>query len=111
MVVFKEVETNSATNTALAANGVQRIEFTTARKRLWNTLIVVNRDSLTMELRLNGETSEGRFFVIPSNVIFRIGPEEGIFFEFFDNVNLSSTTAQGVGNILFRVARTEVELQ
>lgn len=110
MVNWKPVYTDSTKNTAVASSSFEIIASSRHQRdkhQNFNSLEVSNRDKVDIEIRLEGPTAQaGRVFVIPANTIFRFSPEDGIYFSFFTQHNLSTDSAQIADKIIFRWAKS-----
>lgn len=108
-VLFDTLEATNVTNpTTLAAGGTEQIFSNPARVAHWNFLHVVNRDAVDIRLNMDGQTGEGKSWIVQANGgILSIEPEDGIVWRTLDQVNLDGATAEVVGKIDFSIARKE----
>jgi hypothetical protein len=108
--IWKEIFAGNQANTALAASSSENIASSVANLRKYtnfNKLSVSNRDVVDIQIRLDGLTTDGKIFDIPAGATFTINPEEGMYFRFFSQHNLSATTAQTADKIQFRWSKCE----
>jgi hypothetical protein len=103
--IWKEEESNSAFNTAIAASTQEEICTGTLRVNAYNRLLVQNRDAVDIRILLDNATGQGKIFEVQaSGGIFQIEPSDGIWFTRMSQLNLSAATAQVANKILFRWA-------
>jgi len=109
MTIWAEIDGGNQTNGAIAASGNARITFSDSRyKRGFNGLEVCNLDTVDVSIRLNGESTNGKAFVVPAGTLAVIRPEEGRFYDFVVIVNLDTVNAATAGAITFRASKSEV---
>lgn len=105
MGIWQEIFRDSADNTAIAASASETIKSTDSdisRYQYFNFLEVFNRSSQDIEVRLDGQDTAGKVHLVPANSKGEIKPEDGIFFMWFSQTNLSADTAQTADKIKFR---------
>jgi hypothetical protein len=104
-IMFKEDESNSAFNTAIAATAQEEICSGTQRVASYNRLLVQNRDGVDIQILLDNATGQGKIFEVQGNGgIFQIEPTDGIWFCRFSQKNLHAAMAETANKILFRWA-------
>lgn len=106
MATWKEIESDSAYNTALAAGVSENYQSTTRRAQNFNSLIVTNRGAVDCKIALNGQNLAGRVFEVPAGGILGISPEDGIWFSFVKQTNLHAANAEVANTILVRWAHS-----
>lgn len=104
MAIWKEVASDSAFNTAIAAAATEKFQSTDSRVQNFNRLEISNRDAVDIQIQLNGQTTKGRIFEIPAGSMFTIEPDEGIWFAWVVQQNIDAATAETANKILFRWA-------
>jgi hypothetical protein len=105
MTRWKELDSNSQVNTAVATGALETINCRSSTSQNFNRLIVNNRDNVDIQLRLNGATTGGGLFNVPRATTLVIDASDGIWFSWFNNYNLDAVNAETAGAILFRWAR------
>lgn len=109
--MLRQVYGHTQRNTAVAASGSETI--TPSKEKVdtfgpCNFLDVTNNDSVDIELRLDGSTTDGRVFQIPATGTLTINPEDGLFFSTIVAVNLSAAAAETADKITYNIARKQV---
>ena len=103
MESFKELETVTATNTAIAATATEYPITGTQRVMRYNRLLVVNRDVVDIRVYLNGDPT--RYFDVQNTGgVQQIEPNDGVEFTHIQQQNLDAAVAQTAGKITFRVS-------
>jgi len=107
-VIWREVFTDSAYNTAVAASGSETVKSTASNRHLYapfNRLLVHNRDAIAIKMYLDGLDIAGNIFQLAAGEILIIEPEDGITFTTLKIENLDSATAETADTILYRWAK------
>lgn len=106
---WRQIYTNAARNTAIAASANEIIFDTSDRAKQeynvygpFNALFVTNQDKVSVRIRLDQSTDPEKNFDLPPNSQLSLLPEEGIFFQTITQVNLSADVAQTADKITFR---------
>lgn len=110
MVAWKELYTNSARNTGIAAAAAETISDSLQnldRHAPFNFLLVENNDAVDIEIYLDGIEDSGRAFIIPVGSLLKLGPDDGIKFSFIKQKNIDAAAAETANKILFRWSRNE----
>jgi len=104
--IFRDNSSNAATIIAAATFNYRPEQKKIDDYSPFNGLYFTNLDNTsTVELRLNGDT-ENAFQIGPAST-FVINAEEGINFNFFDVNNLHASNTIAIGDIKFRVSKSE----
>lgn len=105
MASWKEVESGSAENTAIAAGVYEQILQSGQRVRDFNKLTVINRGNVDIRIIRDGQEISGKYDDLPAGTIMSIEPDEGIRFNQIVQKNIDAAAAEVAGKILFRWAK------
>lgn len=100
----QELESTSAHNTGVLAGAVEEVIAAPTSYPQWNKLLVTNRDSVDIQIQLDGRTTKGYIYEIQAGGAILIEPEDGIYFSRVVQKNLDGAAAETAAKILFRAA-------
>lgn len=105
-IIWKETESGSGFNTAIAAGATEQIVAAPQRVDAFNTLLVVNRDAVDFEIQPDGATSGGKILQVPSGGAGGIDPDKAIWFKQIVIKNLDTATAATANKLFIRWAKS-----
>jgi len=108
-VLFREVYRDHAFNTAIAAGILETITDSIGDRRQYgpfNSLVVKNRDTVDIQVQLDGLTGPGKVFEVATGDTLILNEKDEAF-SFVVQKNLHATTAEVADAIIFRWARLE----
>ena len=100
-IKYNIIERKTAVNTAVAAGGTNQ-EIVIAGPdyvQEFNSLEINNTDAMQIQIKLDNDPT--KTYLVQSNLIWTLRPEEGIRFRSVAQVNTSAGTAETAGAITF----------